>query len=76
MMAEVSSNSSSSNAQNNEFEMEERKTARFDVGEKTNELPSDEAVVDQDPDFQGTKSTADDRLAMQRLGKKQQLIVG
>ena len=74
-MAAVSSHSSSPNPHNNEFEMVDGKTARFEIGEKANELPSGEAIVDRDPDFQGTKSTADDRLAMQRLGKKQQLIV-
>ena len=40
-------------------------------------------VVDQmdiddksdDPDFAGTKSTVEDKLQMERLGKKQELIV-
>ena len=56
--------------------MADRKVAHFDVSEKNKELAADEEVVDHDPNFTGTKSTADDRYNMERMGKKQQLIVG
>lgn len=74
-MAETSSHASFSLPHEHEFEMAEHKAAHFEVVGKTKELPADEEAVDQDPDFEGTKSTAQDRLAMQRLGKKQQLVV-
>ena len=67
------SSHSSSSPRANDFEMVDRKGTI--VSEKSRELTGEEEVVDHDPDFAGTKSTADDRLDMQRLGKKQQLIV-
>ena len=70
----MSSHSSNSSPKANNFEMTDRKVNI--VKEKTRDLAGDEDIVDHDPEFVGTKSTADDRLAMQRLGKKQQLIVG
>ena len=71
-VVEMSSHSSSS-PRANDFEMTDRKVTI--VHEKDRGLTAEEEVVDHDPDFAGTKSTADDRLDMQRLGKKQQLIV-
>ena len=53
------------------FEMADNKVAQFEAGEKA---PSEEEL-DNDPEFEGTKSAPEDRLAMQRMGKKQQLIV-
>ena len=74
-MAEVSSYSSSSEPRNYDFEMADRKDARFQVGEKPAESRIGGAIEDNDAAFEGTKSSADDQLDMQRLGKKQQLIV-
>lgn len=51
--------------------MADQKAPRYEVGEKT--ISEDD--VDHDPAFEGTKSAPEDRLNMQRMGKKQQLIV-
>jgi hypothetical protein len=53
------------------FEMADNKVAQFEAGEK----PPSEGELANDPEFEGTKSAPEDRLAMQRMGKKQQLIV-
>ena len=53
------------------FETADNKVAQFELGEKA---ASQEELVN-DPEFEGTKSAPEDRLAMQRMGKKQQLIV-
>ena len=74
-MAEESSHSSSSAPRGDQIEMTDRKAPHFDVGEKATEVGGEREGVDNDPAFEGTKSTADDRLDMERLGKKQQLIV-
>ena len=61
-----------------EFEMSDRKTTQFAVDEQPADMAIEKGISDDDDDhgFEGTKSTADDKLDMQRLGKKQQLIVG
>lgn len=53
------------------YEMTGQKTTNTLVDEKL----TMEDEVDDDPAFEGTKSAPDDKLAMQRMGKKQQLIV-
>ena len=68
-MADVNSHSVS--PATDDFEMADQKAPRYEVGEKT--ISEDD--VDHDPAFEGTKSAPEDRLNMQRMGKKQQLIV-
>ena len=74
-MAGLSSQTES--ADGHTFEMADQKTPRryvMNPGEKMiNDLADDE--VDNDEIFDGTKSAPEDTLAMQRMGKKQQLIV-
>lgn len=67
----ASSSSHSSNPEDSGFQATEHKIADMTINEKT--TVDDE--VDDDPAFEGTKSAPDDRIAMQRMGKKQQLIV-
>lgn len=69
-MAEIDSSSSSSAARDAPIEMTDRK-----VHTVVADMAIDEKVDDADPDFAGTKSTVEDKLQMERLGKKQQLIV-
>lgn len=54
------------------MEMSDRKTGRAAVAEHT--VPFDGGDED-DPDFYGTKSTDEDKIHMNRLGKQQQLVV-
>lgn len=73
----MASKATSSEPQVSEFEMTDRKTTQFAVDEQPADMAVEKGVAEDDNDlgFEGTKSTADDKLDMQRLGKKQQLIV-
>ena len=56
------------------FEMNDRKATHVSVGELAAKREFGEGE-EHDGEFEGTKSSPDDKMQMQRLGKKQQLIV-
>lgn len=76
-MAATVTKASSSEPHMHDVEMVDRKTARFSIGEMPSEpvVEVEETSDIDDPDFQGTKSTNEDKTNMERMGKKQQLIV-
>ena len=55
------------------FELTEQKSSAIVMD--SHEKMSTDDEVDSDPAFEGTKSAPEDKMAMERMGKKQQLIV-